>query len=187
MLLMIDGSDSFHLRRRCRSSAKLGEERRGRAQRRRFDLAGLRCLAARPYRRLTRAVHAERSRRLGAADPGIRRRGADPRRLPRPGRSIGRPSAEHRSRQGTDPRQTSIDATPTPACSAPARSLPHATRYHSLVIEHDRCRIAWHHRIRTNDSEIMGVRHETLMVEGVQIPPRVHPHRARPRHAWPNF
>jgi anthranilate synthase component 2 len=34
----------------------------------------------------------------------------------------------------------------------------------------------------TEDGEIMGVRHASLDIEGA-VPPRVHPHRARPRHA----
>ncbi len=47
----------------------------------------------------------------------------------------------------------------------------HCTRYHSLAIERDTfpdclCRTAW-----TEDGEIMGVRHKTLAVEGVQFHP----------------
>lgn len=46
-----------------------------------------------------------------------------------------------------------------------------ATRYHSLVIERESCPdcleiIAW-----TEDGEIMGVRHKTLPIEGVQFHP----------------
>lgn len=46
-----------------------------------------------------------------------------------------------------------------------------ATRYHSLVIEPDHCPECLEITARTDDGEIMGVRHRTLPVEGVQFHP----------------
>jgi anthranilate synthase component 2 len=46
-----------------------------------------------------------------------------------------------------------------------------ATRYHSLVIEPDSCPECLDVTARTDDGEIMGVRHRTLPVEGVQFHP----------------
>jgi len=46
-----------------------------------------------------------------------------------------------------------------------------ATRYHSLVIESDSCPDVLEVTARTDDGEIMGVRHRTLPVEGVQFHP----------------
>ncbi|MDE0885163.1 MAG: aminodeoxychorismate/anthranilate synthase component II [Myxococcota bacterium] len=46
-----------------------------------------------------------------------------------------------------------------------------ATRYHSLVIESDSCPDVLEITARTEDGEIMGVRHRELPVEGVQFHP----------------
>ncbi len=46
-----------------------------------------------------------------------------------------------------------------------------ATRYHSLVIEPEHCPDCLEVTARTEDGEIMGVRHRTLAVEGVQFHP----------------
>lgn len=46
-----------------------------------------------------------------------------------------------------------------------------ATRYHSLVIERDSCPDCLEITAWTEDQEIMGVRHKTLPVEGVQFHP----------------
>ncbi|MDP2707586.1 MAG: aminodeoxychorismate/anthranilate synthase component II, partial [Burkholderiales bacterium] len=46
-----------------------------------------------------------------------------------------------------------------------------ATRYHSLVIEPDTVPDVLEVTARTDDGEIMGVRHKTLAVEGVQFHP----------------
>jgi anthranilate synthase component 2 len=46
-----------------------------------------------------------------------------------------------------------------------------ATRYHSLVIEGDSCPELLEVTARTDDGEIMGVRHRELPVEGVQFHP----------------
>jgi anthranilate synthase/aminodeoxychorismate synthase-like glutamine amidotransferase len=46
-----------------------------------------------------------------------------------------------------------------------------ATRYHSLVIEEASCPDALEVTARSPDGEIMGVRHRTLPVEGVQFHP----------------
>jgi anthranilate synthase/aminodeoxychorismate synthase-like glutamine amidotransferase len=46
-----------------------------------------------------------------------------------------------------------------------------ATRYHSLVIEPDSCPEILEITARTEDGEIMGVRHRELPVEGVQFHP----------------
>jgi anthranilate synthase/aminodeoxychorismate synthase-like glutamine amidotransferase len=46
-----------------------------------------------------------------------------------------------------------------------------ATRYHSLVIERATCPAALEVTARTEDGEIMGVRHRTLPIEGVQFHP----------------
>jgi anthranilate synthase/aminodeoxychorismate synthase-like glutamine amidotransferase len=46
-----------------------------------------------------------------------------------------------------------------------------ATRYHSLVIEPASCPEVLEVTARTEDGEIMGVRHRTLPVEGVQFHP----------------
>jgi len=46
-----------------------------------------------------------------------------------------------------------------------------ATRYHSLVIEPATCPAALEVTARTEDGEIMGVRHRSLPVEGVQFHP----------------
>ena len=54
------------------------------------------------------------------------------------------------------------------------RSLPdplQATRYHSLVIERETLPDCLEVTAWTNDGEIMGVRHKTLPVEGVQFHP----------------
>jgi len=46
-----------------------------------------------------------------------------------------------------------------------------ATRYHSLAIERSTCPAALEITAWTDDGEIMGVRHKTLPVEGVQFHP----------------
>ncbi|HEX9390607.1 MAG TPA: aminodeoxychorismate/anthranilate synthase component II [Usitatibacteraceae bacterium] len=46
-----------------------------------------------------------------------------------------------------------------------------ATRYHSLVIERETCPDCLEVTAWTEDGEIMGVRHKTLAVEGVQFHP----------------
>jgi anthranilate synthase component 2 len=46
-----------------------------------------------------------------------------------------------------------------------------ATRYHSLVIERESCPAVLEITAWTEDGEIMGVRHKTLAVEGVQFHP----------------
>ena len=46
-----------------------------------------------------------------------------------------------------------------------------ATRYHSLVIEPATCPAVLEVTARTEDGEIMGVRHRTLPIEGVQFHP----------------
>lgn len=46
-----------------------------------------------------------------------------------------------------------------------------ATRYHSLVIDRDTCPPELEITAWTDDGEIMGVRHKTLAVEGVQFHP----------------
>jgi anthranilate synthase component 2 len=46
-----------------------------------------------------------------------------------------------------------------------------ATRYHSLVIEPATCPDSLEVTARTEDGEIMGVRHRTLAIEGVQFHP----------------
>jgi anthranilate synthase component 2 len=46
-----------------------------------------------------------------------------------------------------------------------------ATRYHSLVIERESCPAVLEVTARTGDGEIMGVRHRSLQVEGVQFHP----------------
>jgi anthranilate synthase component 2 len=46
-----------------------------------------------------------------------------------------------------------------------------ATRYHSLVIERESCPEVLEITAWTDDGEIMGVRHRTLAVEGVQFHP----------------
>ena len=54
------------------------------------------------------------------------------------------------------------------------RGLPSpydATRYHSLAIERESCPPALEITAWTDDGEIMGVRHRTLAVEGVQFHP----------------
>ena len=54
------------------------------------------------------------------------------------------------------------------------RSLPNpftATRYHSLVIERENLPTCLEITAWTDDKEIMGVRHKTLAVEGVQFHP----------------
>lgn len=54
------------------------------------------------------------------------------------------------------------------------RDLPSpftATRYHSLVIERDSCPDCLDITAWTDDGEIMGVRHKTLPIEGVQFHP----------------
>jgi anthranilate synthase/aminodeoxychorismate synthase-like glutamine amidotransferase len=54
------------------------------------------------------------------------------------------------------------------------RGLPspfEATRYHSLVIEEASCPDVLQVTARSSDGEIMGVRHRSLPVEGVQFHP----------------
>jgi anthranilate synthase component II len=46
-----------------------------------------------------------------------------------------------------------------------------ATRYHSLVIERESCPDCLEITAWTDDGEIMGVRHKTLSIEGVQFHP----------------
>ena len=47
----------------------------------------------------------------------------------------------------------------------------HATRYHSLVVCEDDLPSCLHISARSEDGEIMGIRHSTLPVEGVQFHP----------------
>lgn len=54
------------------------------------------------------------------------------------------------------------------------RDLPKhftVTRYHSLVIDRETCPDVLEVTARTSDGEIMGVRHKTLPIEGVQFHP----------------
>ncbi len=54
------------------------------------------------------------------------------------------------------------------------RGLPEgfeATRYHSLVIDRESCPAVLEVSARTDDGEIMGVRHRSRPVEGVQFHP----------------
>jgi len=53
-----------------------------------------------------------------------------------------------------------------------------ATRYHSLVIERETCPAVLEITAWTDDGEIMGVRHQTMAVEGVQF----HPESILTRH-----
>ena len=46
-----------------------------------------------------------------------------------------------------------------------------ATRYHSLVIERESCPVCLEITAWTDDGEIMGVRHKSLPIEGVQFHP----------------
>ena len=46
-----------------------------------------------------------------------------------------------------------------------------ATRYHSLAIERESCPVELEVTAWTEDGEIMGVRHRSLAVEGVQFHP----------------
>ena len=46
-----------------------------------------------------------------------------------------------------------------------------ATRYHSLAIDRETCPEVLHTSAQAEDGEIMGVRHRTLPVEGVQFHP----------------
>ncbi len=46
-----------------------------------------------------------------------------------------------------------------------------ATRYHSLVIERQSCPVELEITASTDDGEIMGVRHRTMSIEGVQFHP----------------
>jgi anthranilate synthase component 2 len=47
----------------------------------------------------------------------------------------------------------------------------HATRYHSLVIERETCPPCLEVTAWTEDGEVMGVRHTSLAIEGVQFHP----------------
>ena len=58
-----------------------------------------------------------------------------------------------------------------------------ATRYHSLVIERETMPDCLEITAWTDDGEIMGVRHKTLAGGRRAVPSRIHPDRARPRHA----
>ena len=134
-------------------------------------------------------IAALRARRASSSRPGpctpneagisldviraLRGQDADPRRLPRPPGD--RPGVR---RQGRARAAQSCTARLSPiehdgegvfaGCPSPFE----ATRYHSLV---DRARVAARlprgHRAWTDDGEIMGVRHRTLPVEGVQFHP----------------
>jgi anthranilate synthase component 2 len=60
------------------------------------------------------------------------------------------------------------------AGSGAFRDLPtpfDATRYHSLAIERESCPDVLEVTAWTEDGEIMGVRHRTLPIEGVQFHP----------------
>ena len=54
-----------------------------------------------------------------------------------------------------------------------------ATRYHSLVIDQATLPACLVVTARSEDDEIMGVRHETLAVEGRAVPSRIDSHAAR--------
>jgi anthranilate synthase component 2 len=63
------------------------------------------------------------------------------------------------------------------------RGLPNpftATRYHSLAIERASLPACLEVTAWTDDGEIMGVRHKEFAGRGRAVPPRIHPHRARP-------
>ncbi len=46
-----------------------------------------------------------------------------------------------------------------------------ATRYHSLAVERETLPVCLEASARSDDGEIMGLRHRELAVEGVQFPP----------------
>jgi len=54
-----------------------------------------------------------------------------------------------------------------------------ATRYHSLIIKRETLPAALEISAWTDDGIIMGVRHKQFKVEGVPVPPRIHPGPAR--------
>ena len=56
-----------------------------------------------------------------------------------------------------------------------------ATRYHSLVVERDSVPDVLEITAETDDGLVMGLRHRELRHRGRAVPPRVDPHRRRPR------
>ena len=109
---------------------------------------------------------------LGAAHRALRRRDSRSWACASGTRRSGRPSAG-----ASCTRRSSCTARPPPsittaaACSAGCPTRYTATRYHSLAIERASLPDCLEVSAWTDDGEIMGVRHKTLAVEGVQFHP----------------
>ena len=105
-------------------------------------------------------------------DPGLRRTHPDLRRVPRapvPGRGIRR---QGRACGAAHARQSVAGAATTAReCSAASPQDFQAGRYHSLIAEPHSIPAVLEVTARTAQGEIMGVRHRSLPIEGVQFHP----------------
>ncbi len=138
MLLMIDNYDSFTYNL-VQYLGELGAD----VHVHRNDAITLEEIAAwrtRADRDLARAVHAERGRHFGAADPALRRADPDPRRLPRPPGDRPGLRRAHRARAARDARQAVADRTHDGG--GVFAGLPIAVRGDALPLARDRARVA---------------------------------------------
>ena len=173
MLLMIDNYDSFTYN----LVQYFGELKTEVKVVRNDELSVEQIEALAPERIVLSPVPApQRGRRLAGRYRALRRQAAAARCLPWP--SEHRPGLRRRSGAGAagDARQDQPDPPQEPRRVRRPGQSPTVTRYHSLVVKREslpECLeiTAWTQHADGSLDEIMGVRHKTLNVEGVQFHP----------------